>query len=188
MSRETSGPHPAPDPGHNLHPLSPPPCPTPILPSLHPTKGAVARHRAAGCGGGFREASPSRAGAPGGRAVVSPPSQGTSGRDAQNPRARSRAARDRRCIDTSTSTLDIGTRLVSARHPAPRIPFRGYGRETPRPSGRSGVLVRGALQAFSKTRRHPGLAPGSIIEPCRRPTMDPGAPLRCVRDDGADGT
>ncbi len=41
--------------------LSPPRHPMPMLPALHPTKGAVARHRAAGCSGGFRETSPSRA-------------------------------------------------------------------------------------------------------------------------------
>ncbi|SEG73757.1 hypothetical protein SAMN04488115_11115 [Bosea lathyri] len=41
--------------------LSPRAKPMPILPPLHPTKGAVARHRAAGWSCGFREVAPLRA-------------------------------------------------------------------------------------------------------------------------------
>jgi hypothetical protein len=150
--------------------ITSPPCPR-LLPRPYPPPAAPDN-------GGCREASCGRVRFAGlgrrrrrGRGLAEVdrlqiPRQGMNGRNAQNPRARSRAARDRRRIDISTSTLDIGTRLWSARHPAPRIPF-GIVCAKPRGCRRSGLWMR-ALADFPRShRRHPGLDPGSMPEPLR---------------------
>jgi hypothetical protein len=60
--------------------LSPPPETAPILSSLRPTKGAVARHRAAGWSGGVRRARPLRV-----AAAEARPSPGKNAREACRP-------------------------------------------------------------------------------------------------------
>jgi len=101
-----------------------------ILPSPHPTKGAVARRRAAGCGSGFRKPSPSRAGICGGEA---------------GPRRKSPRAEPGGAGSASHRHLDIDTRHRHAaklvRRPAPRIPF-GIVRRNPAARGRTGLFVR----------------------------------------------
>ncbi len=174
--------------GHNPAPLSPPPSPAPILPALHPTKGAVARHRAAGCGGGFRGRRRRGRGLPEVERL-DVPSSGTDGRDAQNPRARSRAVRDRRCIDTSTSTLDIGTRQGRA-PPGSAHPLSGNSCETPRLSAGRGLwcaasmIFPGTTPVILGGRRPTGIHHGALSSP----RMDPG--LRRVprlgQDDGVE--
>ena len=172
--------------GHNLHPLSPPPCPAPILRPLHPTKGAVARHRAAGCGGGFREASPSRTGAPGGRAFRSPLVRDERPRSPKHPRAEPGGARS-----ALHRHLDIDTRhRHAARTRATRLrasPFRGAFMRNPAALGRPGLLVRllgslGTTPVILGGRRSTGIHHRALSSP----RMDPGLRRvpRLVQDDG----
>ena len=174
-------------PGHNPAPLSPPRDPMPILPPLHPTKGAVARHRAAGCGGGFREASPLRARSFGGRAFGRPLVRDEQPRRPKHPRAE--AGRREICAAStsrhrhSTSARGFGPRATRLR----ASPFGGIDAK-PRGSGRSGLLVRGAGDHPHRTHPSSWAAegrPGSIIGRCPALGWIPAcAAMRLVQDDG----
>ena len=131
--------------------LSPLPKPVPILLSLHPTKGAVARHRAAGRGCGFRRSRPLRAEGGGGadRHRAGESGRATRGTDNQKAiwSAQKTCARDgvaavgAASTRHSTSTSARSRRL--RRHQRPAHPL-GYALESPKPRGDQPVGAFGA--------------------------------------------